>query len=69
MLRPTVHVAGKLDPPERPVVEAPDNGALHPAGRVSRQSPLVESARQGGDNLSHGQIGHEEVDPPLAPPG
>ena len=60
---------GSARPAGRAVVEAPDNGALHPARRVSRQSPLVESARQGGDHLGHGQIGHEEVDPPLHSPG
>jgi len=65
VLRPTVNIPRQLDAVEHTLVEAPEDGVLKAARSLPRERPLTQTNGERGDNLGHGQIGHEDIVPAL----
>ena len=65
VLRPTVNIPSQLDAVVHALVEAPEDGVLKASRRLPREQPPTQTLGERGDNLSHGQIGHEDIVPAL----
>jgi len=63
VLRPTVNIPRQLDAVVQTLVEAPEDGVLKASRSLPRERPLTRTMGERGDNLGHGQIGHEDIVP------
>jgi len=65
VLRSAVHVAGQLDAVVPTFVEAPEDGVLKSSRGLPRERPLMQTPSDRGDDLGHGQVGHQNIIPAL----
>src|SRR5436190_10914038 len=65
VLRPTMNISSQLDAVVHALVEAPEDRVLKASRRLPRERPPTQTVGERGDDLGHGQIGHEDIVPAL----
>ncbi len=60
-----MNISSQLDAVVHALVEAPEDRVLKASRRLPRERPPTQTVGERGDDLGHGQIGHEDIVPAL----